>query len=176
MKMYRLEQKQFLPVPVEQAWEFFANPANLPLITPLDLGFRITSPLPEQMHAGMIVTYTVTPFAGVQVDWVTEITHLEKPSFFVDEQRFGPYRFWHHQHLFRKLSTGVEMTDLVHYALPFGMPGRMAAPLVRKRLHAIFGFRRQVLERCFRAVNGSRDVNGRDGNGETMRRTAGGSP
>lgn len=149
MKIYCLEQRQLLPITIEQAWEFFGDPANLPLITPTNLGFRITSPLPERMYAGMIVTYTVTPFAGNKVRWVTEITHAEPPMFFVDEQRFGPYRFWHHQHHFVEVPSGTEMLDLVHYALPFGLLGRIAAPLVSKRLKEIFNFRRQILSQRF---------------------------
>lgn len=149
MKLHRLEQRQMLPITIAEAWDFFGNPANLPLITPSSLGFRITSPLPERMYGGMIVAYTVTPLHGIRVGWVTEITHAKAPVFFVDEQRFGPYRFWHHQHHFISVSSGTEMLDLVHYALPFGLFGRLAAPLVAKRLKAIFDYRRLVLERRF---------------------------
>ncbi|CAH2030382.1 SRPBCC family protein [Trichlorobacter ammonificans] len=149
MKLFSLQRRQLLPVPAEDAWAFFVNPANLPLITPPDLGFRITSPLPERMYAGMIVSYTVTPFAGLPVTRVTEITHLEEPFFFVDEQRLGPYRFWHHQHLFRPVPAGTEMTDLVHYALPLGPLGLLAAPLVQARLEAIFAWRRAALAARF---------------------------
>lgn len=149
MKLHRLEHRQLLPIAIEEAWGFFGNPANLPLITPASLGFRITSPQPERMYGGMIVAYTVTPFFGVKVGWVTEITHAVAPVFFVDEQRFGPYRFWHHQHHFMSVSSGTEMLDLVHYALPFGLLGRVAAPLVAKRLKTIFDYRRLVLEKRF---------------------------
>lgn len=145
MKLYLLKEEQLLPMSLEKAWEFFVHPANLPLITPANLGFKITGTLPDKMHAGMIVTYTVTPFTGLRVNWVTEITHAEEPHFFVDEQRFGPYRFWHHQHRFQEAPGGTLMTDLVHYALPFGLLGRLAAPLVRRRLAAIFDYRRQAL-------------------------------
>jgi len=152
MKLYILQQEQLLPISLPEAWEFFVNPANLPLITSPDLGFRVTSPLPERMHAGMIISYTVTPFAGLPVVWVSEITHAEEPFFFVDEQRLGPYRFWHHQHHFRELPAGTEMTDLVHYALPFGPVARLVAPLVRRRLAAIFAYRRKALTERFRAA------------------------
>lgn len=151
MKIHRLQREQFLPIPPERAWEFFVHPKNLTLITPPDLGFRITSALPEKMHAGMIVTYTVTPFASLPVTWVTEITHLEEPRFFVDEQRFGPYRFWHHQHHFREEGAGTVMKDIVHYALPFGPMGLLTAPLVTRRLAAIFDYRRGILEKQFAA-------------------------
>jgi ligand-binding SRPBCC domain-containing protein len=149
MKLYRLHREQILPINIRQAWDFFADPANLPLITPPDLGLQITSTLPDRMYAGMIVSYTVTPFAAVPVAWVTEITHVMEPDFFVDEQRFGPYRFWHHQHLFREIDTGTVMTDLVHYGLPCGFLGRLAAFWVARRLSAIFEYRREALVKMF---------------------------
>ncbi|MBU5637643.1 SRPBCC family protein [Geomonas sp. Red69] len=145
MKMHLLKQEQLMPLSLEQAWEFFVHPGNLPRITPPDLGFRITGDLPEKMHAGMIVSYTVTPFLGVAVNWVTEITHMQEPYFFVDEQRFGPYRMWHHQHIFEETPRGTLMTDLVHYVLPFGPFGEVAAPFVARRVRSIFEYRRQAL-------------------------------
>ncbi|RNC70731.1 MAG: hypothetical protein ED859_05690 [Desulfuromonadales bacterium] len=145
MKIHRLERSQCLPVTLAEAWAFFVDPCNLCLITPPDLGFAITSPVPSRTYPGLVITYTVTPFAGIPVRWVTEITHAEEPRFFVDEQRFGPYRFWHHQHLFREVTGGVEMDDIVHYGLPFGLLGGIAAPLVARRLASIFDFRRTVL-------------------------------
>lgn len=148
MKLHLLEERQNLPVTIGEAWTFFSDPANLARITPPSLGFEVTSPPAERMYAGMIVTYRIRPFFGVRVSWVTEITHVDEPHLFVDEQRFGPYRFWHHQHLFREIEGGVEMRDLVHYALP---PGGGAARrlLVAPRLREIFGHRREVLERTF---------------------------
>lgn len=147
MKMYLLKQEQLIPLALEQAWEFFVHPANLPQITPPDLGFRITGELPEKMHAGMIVSYTVTPFAGFAVEWVTEITQMQEPHFFVDEQRFGPYRMWHHQHFFKETPEGTLITDLVHYVLPFGPLGLVAAPFVARRVRDIFEYRRHALAR-----------------------------
>jgi len=147
--LHRLDRTQFLPVSPADAWDFFSDPRNLCLITPPDLGFAITSPVPERTYPGLIVTYTVTPFLGLAVRWVTEITHCEPPEFFVDEQRFGPYRFWHHQHHFRQVPGGVEMVDIVHYRLPFAPLGEVAAPLVATRLRRIFDFRRESLESRF---------------------------
>lgn len=144
--MYTLKKTQLLPVDLQTAWQFFSDPRKLPVITPPDLGFEITSDLPELMYAGMVVTYRVTALPGIRVDWVTEITHVREPAFFVDEQRFGPYRFWHHQHHFKAVAGGVEMTDLVSYLLPFQPLGQLAAPFVRRRLDHIFDFRQQTLE------------------------------
>lgn len=137
---------QRLPVAIEEAWDFFSNPQNLPLITPPRLGFAMTNTVPEVIHPGVIITYTIRPMPGFKVRWVTEITHVEAPRRFIDEQRFGPYRFWHHQHHFRPVQGGVEVEDLVHYGLPFGPLGGLAHGLmVRRQLQEIFSFRSQAL-------------------------------
>jgi ligand-binding SRPBCC domain-containing protein len=150
MRMIRFEKVQRLGVGTEAAWEFFSNTANLPLITPPDLGFALTSPLPERMHPGMIITYTVKPFGMIRVRWVSEITNVVHPLLFVDEQRFGPYRFWHHQHHFRKLENGVEMQDIIHYSIPYDPFSRLISGLVARRLEYIFDYRRMKLEELFR--------------------------
>lgn len=152
--MYTLKRTQQLPINVQIAWQFFSDPRNLPVITPPDLGFEITSGLPEQMYAGMLVSYKVAAAPGIKVSWITEITHVRENEFFVDEQRFGPYRFWHHQHHFKAVAGGVEMTDLVSYLLPFQPFAKLAAPLVRRRLEYIFDYRYATLETIFSSAKG----------------------
>ena len=148
MKLHRLETVQRLPVTLDEAWRYFSDAGNLAKITPPSLGFEVTSPLPGRVYAGLIITYRVRPLFGVPVNWVTEITHVDEPRLFVDEQRFGPYRFWHHQHHFRAVDGGVEVADIVHYALPPG-GGIARGLLVAPRLRQIFDYRREVLERTY---------------------------
>ncbi len=150
MRVHRLSKTQFLPIPPEDAWNFFASPANLPKITPPWLNLQPTSKFPEEMHPGLIVTYRVAPFPGLKANWVTEITHIVPGQLFVDEQRAGPYRFWHHQHHFKAVPGGTEMRDVVHYALPFGFIGDLVAGgMVRKRVRGIFEYRTTVLRDQF---------------------------
>jgi len=150
MRPSALREVQRLPISLPEAWSFFSDPRNLPRITPPSLGLEVTSDLPGVMYPGMIITYRVRPIPWVSVGWVTEITHVREPVLFVDEQRFGPYRFWHHEHHFREVEGGVEMKDIVHYALPLGTIGRVfGGPLVRRRLEQIFSFRRRFLVREF---------------------------
>lgn len=150
MKLYRLYCRQSLPIDLQTCWDFFSDPVNLRDITPASLDFRITSELPERMYAGMIISYRIRPLSGLDVTWTTEITHVREPFFFVDEQRFGPYRFWHHQHHFRPIEGGVEMVDEVHYALPLGILGSMLNQLmVEGKLKDIFSYRCRVLEQHF---------------------------
>jgi ligand-binding SRPBCC domain-containing protein len=150
MSLHRLAVTHRMPVSLDEAWGFFSDPRNLALITPPDMGFEVTGDAPGQMYAGLIVAYRVRPLLGIPVTWVTEITHLEAHRMFVDEQRIGPYRFWHHQHHFRAIDGGVEMRDIVHYDVGFGPVGDLVNLLaVRRRLRGIFEFRRRVLEQRF---------------------------
>jgi ligand-binding SRPBCC domain-containing protein len=150
MKPYTLERLQILPISVQEAWDFFSNPGNLVQITPPGMDFRITSPPATGTYAGQIITYTVRPLLRVAVNWTTEITHVDRPHFFVDEQRFGPYRFWHHQHRFRAVEGGVEMHDLVHYLLFHEqLAGLINRLLVAPRLRRIFDYRSEKLKDLF---------------------------
>lgn len=150
MKTCRLYQKQFLPISLGEAWAFFSNPRNLRLITPDRLDFVITSPSAEKMCPGQIITYTLRPLFGIKAGWVTEITHVHEPYTFVDEQRSGPYKLWHHHHVFSEVPGGIEVEDEVYYALPYGLLGQAAhAVFVRRELARIFAYRKNVLERKF---------------------------
>jgi ligand-binding SRPBCC domain-containing protein len=150
MKLHRLDYSQRLALSPAAAWAFFTDPANLAAITPPWLGFEITGPLPAAIYPGLIVSYRIRPLGGAAVTWVTEITQLQPEEFFVDEQRIGPYRFWHHQHHFRPCTGGVEVTDLVHYRMPFGPAGELCHRLlVERRLGTIFAFRRGILAARF---------------------------
>ena len=133
---------------MDEAWDFFSSPANLQKITPEKLGFKIVSKHHgEKMYAGQIIEYYVKPLFGIPLYWMTEITHVVDKKYFIDEQRFGPYSMWHHQHHFKETPDGVEMTDIVHYKLPLGILGDLANYLfVKKQLKGIFDYRFKVVE------------------------------
>lgn len=151
MKIYTLQQTHILPTSVDKAWTFFSAPENLALITPGKMRFRIQYNSGHgRMYAGQLIRYTISIFPGLRSSWLTEITHVHEPHYFIDEQRFGPYALWHHQHHFKTVAGGVEMTDIVNYAIPFGIIGRLANELfVKRQLNAIFEFRSQAVARYF---------------------------
>jgi ligand-binding SRPBCC domain-containing protein len=144
MKSYQLSFKQSFPISLAEAWDFFSSPNNLAKITPDDMAFTVTSGFdPKQkMYPGMIITYKVSPLFGINLNWMTEITQVEPEQYFIDEQRFGPFKFWHHQHHFKAIPNGVEMTDILTYGLPMGILGQMAhGIMVGDKIKAIFAFR-----------------------------------
>lgn len=150
-RVYSLKTIQRMPVSLERAWDFFSDPANLKTITPDTMGFDIISKHHgSRMYAGQIIEYRVKPVLGIPLYWMTEITHVADRQYFVDEQRFGPYALWHHQHHFREIEGGVEMTDIVHYKIPFGWLGDWANRLfVQKKLESIFEYRFQRVASLF---------------------------
>ncbi|MCX7625801.1 MAG: SRPBCC family protein [Candidatus Sumerlaeaceae bacterium] len=115
--VFQFSASQLVAATLDEVWRFFSSPGNLATLTPPEMGFEILSPIPREMQPGLIIRYRVKPLWGIPVQWVTEITHVEPLRFFVDEQRFGPYRFWHHLHTFEPQGNGVLVSDLVHYAV-----------------------------------------------------------
>jgi ligand-binding SRPBCC domain-containing protein len=150
-KVYSIKTVQTIPVSLQTAWDFFSSPTNLKIITPDNMGFNIISQHHgEKMYAGQIIEYKVNPVLNIPLYWMTEITHVEDKKYFVDEQRFGPYSMWHHQHHFTETAAGVEMTDIVHYKLPLWFLGDIAYALfVKKQLQHIFDYRHKKVEELF---------------------------
>jgi ligand-binding SRPBCC domain-containing protein len=149
--MQELYFTQKLPISLDQAWDFFSNPANLKEITPAHMGFVVTSKHHgEEMYAGQIIRYIVKPVFGIPLKWCTEITHVVDKKYFIDEQRFGPYAFWHHQHHFTALDNGVLMEDILHYKVPFGFLGDWVSALfVKNEVNKIFEYRKKILTERF---------------------------
>ena len=151
MPVYTLHQTLTIPSTIDKVWDFISSPGNLKKITPEYMGFDVTTKnLPEKMYPGMIISYKVSPFLGIKMTWVTEITQVSELKYFVDEQRVGPYKMWHHQHFIEPVEGGVLMTDIVDYQPPLGFLGAIANQLVIKsQLNEIFSYRTRQLEAYF---------------------------
>ncbi|WP_272151573.1 SRPBCC family protein [Tenacibaculum aiptasiae] len=149
--IYTLTTEQVLDVSLEKAWSFFSAPQNLEKITPSHMGFQITSKVDKKAYAGQIITYKVGILPGVKSSWVTEITQVKDEQFFIDEQRFGPYKMWHHEHWFEELSEGKTlMKDKISYKIPFGLLGHIAQSVfIKRQLKNIFEHRYSTLEKLF---------------------------
>ena len=150
--LHKIESTQFIKSDLDTIWNFMSSPNNLAVITPAYMNFTIINELKplDKMYAGQIIEYQVSPVLGIKLNWVTEITHVDKNYYFVDEQRYGPYSFWHHKHFIKQVEGGIEMTDIVHYKLPFGFLGRIVNYLfVKKQLTVIFDYRYKKIEELF---------------------------
>jgi ligand-binding SRPBCC domain-containing protein len=149
MNVHTLRRTQRISATPEKAWEFFSDPHNLSKITPPEFAFK-TVPAELPIYGGQVIVHTVRILPLIRVTWLTQLTHVEPGRMFIDEQRIGPYRFWHHRHVFTPCEGGVEMLDEVHYALPFGPLGNIANALfVKRQLNSLFDYRSEVLRKMF---------------------------
>ena len=150
MGFFQFKRTQTINRPITEIWDFISSPNNLKTITPDYMGFDITSESPEKMYEGLIISYKVSPMLGIKTTWVTEITHIKEHEYFVDEQRVGPYKIWHHQHHLEKTENGTLMTDIVSYQPPFGLLGDIAnSIIIKSKLNEIFNYRTKVLEELY---------------------------
>lgn len=149
--IFTLRSKQKAPISVEEAWLFFSSPENLEKLTPNKMNFSITSGKPEKVYPGQIISYKVNVVKGVRLSWVTEITQVKENSFFIDEQRFGPYKMWHHEHFFERIDDSTcWVIDKVSYKLPLGIIGKIANSLfIKKQLSEIFSYRGEQITKLF---------------------------
>ncbi|MCH1443878.1 MAG: SRPBCC family protein [Flavobacteriaceae bacterium] len=150
MKIFKLKYSQKLPISLNEAWDFLSSPNNLELITSKSMDFNITDWDRKKAYPGQIIQYTVKPILGIKINWVTEITHVRAKEYFVDEQRFGPYTFWHHKHFIKEIEGGVIMEDVIHYKPPFGLIGVLLNFLfINSKLNSIFKHRELELIKTF---------------------------
>ena len=151
MQVKKKEWTQLIPGSMDEVWHFFSRPENLDRITPDDMSFEILTDIANQpMYQGMMIQYLVSPFLGIKMNWVTEITHVRDRQYFIDEQRFGPYALWHHQHHFEAVDGGVLMKDILHYKVPYGPIGTIAdLVFVDRQIETIFKYRVKAVEEIF---------------------------
>ena len=155
--IYTLTTEQVLNITINKAWDYFSSPENLSKITPPKMGFNITSDIDMKAYKGQIITYKVSPFPFMKINWVTEITEVTEVTevknynYFIDEQRFGPYKMWRHEHWFEELANGnTLMKDKISYKIPFGFLGHLAQRLfIKKQIRAVFDYRYLTLEKMF---------------------------
>lgn len=145
-------REQFIPGAPAAIWDFFATPRNLDALTPPSLRLTVVGALPDRMYAGQMIAYRVGILPGITLRWLTEITHVTAGEFFVDEQRIGPYRLWHHEHHFVPApdGRGVTMTDRITYDVGWGLAGELAhAFWIGGQLKFIFDYRAQKVGELF---------------------------
>jgi ligand-binding SRPBCC domain-containing protein len=150
----QLRREQFIRADPGKVWEFFSAPQNLNALTPPDVRFRIIGAAPARMYAGQLISYRISPMRGLSFGWLTEIRHLVEGTYFVDEQRAGPYKFWYHAHHFEVTAGGVMMRDCVTYEIGWGPFGWLAERFwVNRQLRRIFDYRFQRVEEIFHRLS-----------------------
>lgn len=146
MQIYQLYRQQQLNVTNKEAWDFFSSPFNLNDITPDFFNVEITSKVPADIYAGLMISYRMKAVFGIPMTWLSEVSHCQEPKRFVYEQRIGPFKFWSHEVCLTECTNGIVLEDIVFYAMPFGRLGELLQSVViGNKLRRIFDVRRDYL-------------------------------
>jgi ligand-binding SRPBCC domain-containing protein len=149
MRIRELRYELWLPRPIQEVFAFFSDAGNLEILTPPWLKFQILTLRPIEMHVGALIDYRLRVH-GIPLRWRSEITEWKPPHRFVDEQRRGPYRLWHHEHTFEPRGTGTLCCDVVKYAVHFDI--LIHSFFIRPDIEKIFKFRQQKMRELFPAA------------------------
>lgn len=153
MKVTKWYAVQKITGDIEEVWNFFSNPANLDQLTPKEVNFSIKSISGDgPMYPGMLVQYQIRPFKWIPINffWVAEIKQVQHHTRFIDEQRYGPFAFWYHEHAFEVVGDDVLVKDILHYRVPLGFLGKIIDRLViRLAIKRIFKTRTEILHEYF---------------------------
>jgi ligand-binding SRPBCC domain-containing protein len=168
---HRAQFAQWVPVPVETVFLFFANPGNLPRIMPPAtrtelLRVNLVPPpgtfsdratvTDQEPLAGVgseiFTSFRIIPFLPFRVRWVSRIVEFEWNRGFVDIQQKGPFKRFHHRHeLVAEQRDGVPGTvvrDVIDYEIGFGFVGELAQKLfVARQFQRTFEYRQRALEK-----------------------------
>lgn len=150
MKIYQLYRQQTLTMTVQDAWSFFSSPYHLNDITPDFFHVTITSKVPEKIYAGLMISYQMKAVFGIQMSWLSEVSHCDEPKRFVYEQRIGPFKFWSHEVCLTEQQNGILLEDIMFYAMPLGWLGQLInRALIADKLERIFDTRHAYLQNKF---------------------------
>jgi ligand-binding SRPBCC domain-containing protein len=170
--IHQIQFEQWVPVPIERVFLFFANPSNLPRIMPPEIGttlaaLRLARPptmsteQPADLNslAGVgseiVTSFRPLPFLPFRTQWIALITEFEWNHHFADIQKRGPFKRFHHRHEFsadiRNGTAGTSVRDVIEYDPGFGVLGGAAHKLfIAPNLKQTFAYRQKMLGNLLR--------------------------
>lgn len=130
--MPRIENSILLPFPVGSVFDVLAQPANWPILVPVEMALRIITG-PDK-----VVTDSVVELEGKYWGFKRKITftikECERPRSFLQVQKEGPFRHWIHSHLFDEVKPEeTRLTEVLEFEGPGGMLGLVLTPAMVER-------------------------------------------
>ena len=161
----RFETEHWAGAGRERVFRFFADPRNLPVISPPSSGARLVRvelvPPPGAGMEGFAgagslieISARVIPYFPLRVRWAARILEFDYGNYFRDRQERGPFRRWLHTHSFRdelrRGRNGTVVCDQVEYETGFGpFEPLVNALAVRMLIRSMFSYRQRATERIF---------------------------
>lgn len=169
--IHRVQFEQWVPLPIERVFRFFANPGNLPRIMPPHTGTELVrlklvpppgiaeerattidgAPL-AGAGSEIVTSFRLLPWLPFRAQWVAVITEFEWNHHFADVQQKGPFKSFHHRHELteenRNHVKGTIVRDVIGYDVGFGWLGELAQKLfINRQLQRTFQYRQKRLEK-----------------------------
>jgi uncharacterized protein (TIGR01777 family) len=144
---FALQVKQYIPKQIAEIWPFFSSETNLEKLTPTWLGFHVVGKNSAEIEEGTKISYKLNVH-GIPLAWESQIIEWKSEQEFVDRQCKGPFKIWHHRHLFKKLAHGVQITDFIQFRLPFFPFSLPASEFILKDLKKIFSYRKIAVRKA----------------------------
>ena len=161
---YKAKFEQWIPIPLERAFRFFGNPANLARIMPPWMAVRVEDvwlvPPPDQAHneqfAGegsvLRISFRAIPLSPLRIRSVAHIARFALDQSFEDAHSDRLFKIWHHRHEFaserRRGRSGTVVRDVISYELRFGPFSSVINQLfIKPQMRRTFEYRQRVAER-----------------------------
>jgi len=124
--MIRIEDKIIFDVPIETVFDVERN-ISLHCATQKYNGERAVAGMTSGLiEKGQEVEWETRHF-GIRQRLRVKITHMQKPIYFRDEQIFGAFKSFSHEHHFKAITPHqTEKTDLMLIEAPLGLLGKIA--------------------------------------------------
>lgn len=129
-----------LPANVQAVWEFHSSVEALKQLSPPDRHVEVLG-TNFAVAEGEIHKIKSSQF-GIPLLWEAKITKATPPTGFEDLQIKGPFKYWHHKHIFQPKGDHTLLIDELEYEPPFGILGTIANTLfIDRDLENMFAYR-----------------------------------
>lgn len=168
MRHYTFVTEHWVAAPLEEVFAFFADPQNLPRLSPPELDVRLgklalvapgfvpaTQARRRAQFAGAGSRVGVRfrpPEFPIPLEHAAHVTEFVWGRYFRDRTSHWPGLRWDHRHEFAAVErggvAGTLVRDLVRYALGPGVLGALLHRLfARKAIAEMFAYRQRALEK-----------------------------
>lgn len=155
MAVFHRVHQQLIPAHRQEVWRYLSRSRHLLDLTPSKFKLHIVNKeLPDHLETGLRITYVMVFLGFIRTHWVSEITALENPIYFIDEQAKGPFRYWRHEHRLQDHPEGTLMTDHIQVEAPFGWIGTWLYHVwIKHQLDRNMLYRTQVMQETFKGTD-----------------------
>lgn len=139
--------------PVAEVFAWHENPAALQRLTPPWEKVVVTDQSGGIQDGGTVVLRSKV--GPTWMTWAMEHFGYTAGRLFCDRQVNGPFKAWTHYHRFEATGeNSCKLTDEIHYEMPLGVLGGLAADFVKGKLDRLFAYRHAITKADLESARG----------------------